>query len=133
MTYFYLLFIPVSIALVFEARWLWLMRRHDRVIFGFRRLRSDVTRFLMASADELSREDYLFARQVLTAIDSAERQHACNRIRFFNYRAYVQFLRGFTVSAEQVAAMPRTTRPELLRFEQRFGACLFRGFVAYTP
>lgn len=133
MSLFYLLFVPASIALALELRHVWHLRRHDTVLFGFRRLRSDVLRFISENVETVTREDYAFARQILLALDNVERARECNRVRFFNLRAFVRFLKQFSMTADQIARMPQPTRQELRALEARFGAAVLREFHAYTP
>jgi hypothetical protein len=130
---FYLMFIPVSIALALELRYMWKLRRRDSVMFGFRRLRSEIMAYILENAEQFSPSDYLFARQLVNALDVSELAHQESRSRFFNARAFARFVRDFTASEAGVAGLPRPSSEALRTFETRFAGCLFNAFLAYTP
>lgn len=133
MSLFYLLFVPACVMLALQVRYLWRVRNRDRVLFGFRRLRSEIMAFILDNVDSLSREDYRFARQILRSIDGAEACHEQKRYHLFNIRGFVRFLKQYTMTEEEIMALPRTDRAELKQFENRLAWCFFRGFVAHTP
>jgi hypothetical protein len=130
---FYLLVVPVLVVMLCELRYLVSLRSHDRVLFPFCVLRDEIIAFLAAHHSEMTADDYLYARRMVTAINHTVSIYKNHRHKFFNFRAFIKFLRGYKVSAEEIAKIPRTERVEIREFEQRLNMAMFRGFACYTP
>jgi hypothetical protein len=132
---FYLMFVPVSIMLLLELRYLIRLRTHDRVLFPICEARGDLVRRLMIAdaAGTLKQDDYVYARWLLGGMDRIVSLYRDHRTHFFNLRAYLRFVRQYTNSARDLIAVPRTDNAELRAIEQRFNRAMLRGFLAYTP
>lgn len=130
---FLLTIVTACVALAFELRYLWRMRRCDDVLFSFRKLRSDTLKLIVGRIDHLGRDEYLAARVLLTAIDASEHAVEIRHPKFFNARAFAKFMREVQASQRCMHAVPEPASPELRALYARFGVCVLRGFLAYTP
>ena len=130
---FYLLFVPVFVLMFFELRYLLGLRKHDRVLFPFCNIRRELMTLLRDHHQDLSVEDYLYARNMLNALSHTVSIYRDHKSRFFNFRAFLRFLRAYQSSADEIAKIPRTKHPQLQAMEQQLNWAMFRGFMAYTP
>lgn len=132
---FYLVMIPITVYMLIELRHLTRLRKHDRVLFPICEIRGDLVRSLMRSEDAgtLTRDDYIYARLMLNALNHTVGLYKHHRTRFFNLRAYARFCRQYQASAKELMAVPRTENTELRAIEHRFNHAMLRGFLTYTP
>jgi hypothetical protein len=132
---FYLLVIPVTIALLLELRHMLRLRKHDRVLFPICQIRRDLVAFVAAKYDagELDRDDYIYARLMLNSVNSMISLYREHRMAMFNLRRFVLMLARYRQSAKQLILVPRTDTLELRQIEARLNRAMASGFFAYTP
>jgi hypothetical protein len=131
----YLMLVPTMIGLLWMIRVLRKMEKHDRVLFPICQDRRDLMSFIRQSydADTLTREDYLYARWMLDALNNTVALYNDHKARLFNFRAYLRFLKKYLESSQELKSMPRTENHQLREIEKKISADLSRGFISYTP
>lgn len=117
----------------FQFRYLLRLRKDDRVLYRFCELRSETVQFIANHVEDLTPDDYLYARYMLEVMNSSVTAFKINRHHFFNLRAFLAFLRTYDMSAVDIQKVPRSERPELMEIERQLGAAMSKGFLAYTP
>lgn len=129
-----ILLAPVALLQLWQLRWLWLLRRHDRVLHPICEIRSEMMGYVIREweAGRLERDDYTRARLMLASMDTTVSMYRDHRTRIFNLRELFRFLARYR-AAVRIIRVPPTNNRELKSFEQRLSDAMFRGFVAYTP
>jgi hypothetical protein len=90
-------------------------------------------KYLRDNYDDISREDYIYARTMVQAMNQTVSLYRDHRHRFFNYREFLRFVRAYGSATEEISKIPRTKNEDLRRIERDFNRVIVGGFFAYTP
>jgi hypothetical protein len=118
---------------VLELRYLYGLRKHDVVLYQFCEVRRQLMRLLRAEGEQMTREDYVYAREILDAVSQTIEIYGDHKSRMFNARWFFRFLKAYRISSKEMAALPRTASPKLREIENVYGRAVLSGFLAFTP
>ena len=110
-------------------------RKHDRVVFPFSWLSSDLWRFLYKAVDEgnsITQAEYESVRRLADMVQNA-RNHYNHKTSTFNLRVLLRDMREYRHALRQADALDITENPEIQLFYRRFAVLLARAVIAYTP
>jgi len=130
----YLILIPGIVGEIFLIGYLVRVRREDRVLANFCRVREDVIAFLATeSGQELTRQQYSFARWLLEANTVTVDKFKSIKHRF-NIITAIKGLRHIDHSVVMpVRESPQTDSLKLQELYHKLIGATLLGFFAYTP
>lgn len=129
----YLLIAPVVLLMLRELRFLLMLRKHDRVLFPLCQIRRDVMQLLRDQGVEMTRDDYIYARSMLTSVSHVVSIYGDHKAKVFNLRSFLRFVKEYKATARELSQTPRTKHAALNEIERRLNAAMLKGFLAYTP
>jgi hypothetical protein len=126
---FFLMFIPVTLILIWELRHLMEVRKQDRALLPICRIRGDLVRLLMSAdaTSTLTKQDYVYARWMLAAMDTAVGVYH-RRASLVDLRNVLHVVRRHHPSARRSPLPFHPENPQLHAIEEHLNEAMRRGF-----
>lgn len=110
-------------------------KKHDDMLFPFFDLQRDIMKFLFKTTWEksvtLTREEFLFVRELLRAVDIAAGDYNQHKISVFNMQEMAKHIEAYQRTATLGLEVP--DNPKIRELHERFGRLLVSAFIAYSP
>jgi len=132
--YMFVLMLLSSLLCLWMGIHLLRMRKHDVVLFRLCEVRRELMTILRDRGFNLPKNEYLAARLILSAANSAIQNYNHSKMFLFNCRAFVKYLRIYKEEITSVTKkVPAPKDEEILEISSKFNYAMAKGFLAYTP
>lgn len=130
--FFYILMVPVLLALAWEAYVLRAMRRYDHYLFNFCQVRRGAMFYLRKNYKSLTREDYIALRKLIHCNNGIIENYRQHRIRIFDLRKFVEYIQATKRTTEAVERV-KSNNPKIKEIHDTLSYWIVRSFIEFTP